>query len=68
MVLVAVAVDEEVADAVADPVLEEEAVAVAVGQSISHRHSGCSGGVKPARSLSSQKWSPHVGGQSSGHQ
>ena len=66
MVLVAVAVDEEVA--VADPVLEEEAVAVAVGQSISHRHSGCSGGVKPARSLSSQKWSPHVGGQSSGHQ
>ena len=54
MVLVPVAVDEEVADAVADPVLEEDAVAVAVGQSASHRHSGCSGGVKPARSLSSQ--------------
>jgi hypothetical protein len=41
---------------------------VAVGQSKSHRHSGWSAGVEPARSRSSQKWSPHVGGQSRGHQ
>ena len=41
-------------DAVAEAVLEEEAVAVSVGQSISQRHSGCSAGVYPARSLFSQ--------------
>jgi hypothetical protein len=68
IVLVAVAVDEAVEDAVADPVLEEDAVAEFVGQSVSQRHSGWSGGVIPARSLFSQKLSPHVGGQSVGHQ